>query len=228
MNNDSSITLESMSKAGWYNKWLLGQFREFLSGDILEVGCGIGNFTDLLTQFGNVWAVDINSEYLKKTEDRFGGKVKVGFGDIEKAKYFLKNQRFECIVCLNVLEHIKDDSKALNNLFKLLKPQGVLILLLPAHQFLYGEIDKSIGHFRRYDKSGIRKKLEKIGFKIIKSKRLNFLGAFGWFIVGRVLKQKTVQEGNIKIFNLIAPLFLQIEKFVEPPIGTSILIIAQK
>lgn len=221
-----TVTLESMGQAVWYNNWTLKKFNRYLFGDILEVGCGIGNFTGLLVKYGKVWAIDINQEYITKT--RQNKKINVGFGDIETGKYFFKNKRFDSIVCLNVLEHIKDDNSALNNLFALLKPGGKLILLVPSHQFLYGSIDSAIGHFRRYSKNKLTTMLKKAGFEIILAKRLNFLGAIGWFISGRILKDNAVKVGSIKIFNAVAPYVLSVEDLFVTPIGTSILIIAQK
>lgn len=217
-----------MAKAAWYNKWLFKIFAPFLSGDILEVGCGIGNFTKLLSKYGAVRAIDINTNYITIARKETGLKTKIGSGDIEKGIYFFRSKQFDSIVCLNVLEHIKDEDKALDNLFKLLKPEGKLILLLPSHMFLYGHIDKSIGHFRRYNKSKIKEKLLKKGFKILKLKRLNFLAAPGWFVAGKILKETAVKEGNIKIFNLVAPVFLKLEKIIEPPIGISLLVVVQK
>lgn len=228
MSSSGQETLESMGRAVWYNNWTLDKFTDCLYGDILEVGCGIGNFTKDLIKYGKVWAVDINKEYLNVIKKEQGSKVQVGLGDIEKGKYFFGDQKFDSIVCLNVLEHIKDDEAALDNLFKLLKPGGKLVLLIPAHQFLYGAIDRAIDHYRRYDKSKICKRLKKIGFKIEIAKKLNFLGALGWFVAGKILKQTIVEKGNIKIFNLVAPIFLRMENFIEPPIGISILLIAQK
>lgn len=221
-------TLESMSQAQWYNQWTLKKFAEFLHGDILEIGCGIGNFTNELIRYGKVWAIDIDQDYVTKTKQKVDGKAEIGLGDIEKGRYFFSGRKFDSIVCLNVLEHLKDDNSALQNLFALLRPGGKVILLVPSHQFLYGEIDKSLDHFRRYDKAKINLRLKDVGFKVIKSRRLNFLGALGWFIAGKILKQVIVQEGNIKIFNLIAPFVLKTEDLIEPPVGISILVIAKK
>ncbi len=221
-------TLESMSQAVWYNNWLLDKFAEFLDGDILEIGCGIGNFTGLLNQYGNLFAVDIEKEYITETKQKVDGKAQVGIGDIEAGNYFFGNKKFDNIICLNVLEHIKDDDKALSNIYRLLKIGGKLILLVPSHKFLFGEIDKSLGHFRRYDKSNINKKLKEIGFKIIESKRLNFLGALGWFVAGKLLKEDVVKQKNIKIFNAVAPILLKFEDLIELPLGISVLVIAQK
>jgi len=227
-NPEGAETLESMNLAVWFNQWILNKFRKYLTGDILEVGFGTGNFTKFLNKYKTVWIIDINDEYIRKTKKLVGKKVQVGFGDIEENRYFFENRNFDSIVCLNVLEHVQNDDLALQNLYKLLNNKGKLILLVPSHQFLYGEIDKSIGHFRRYSKLKFERKLEKMGFKIISARRLNLLGAIGWYIAGKILKEKVVKEGKIKIFNLIAPLIVPIEDLFEPPIGTSILVIAEK
>lgn len=221
-------TLESMSQAQWYNRWTLKKFISYLKGDILEVGFGIGNFTKELTSFGNVFAIDIDKEHIKETTALLKGKAKVGWGDIEKGSYFFNKRVFDSVVCINVLEHIQDDDKALNNIHSLLKNEGYLILLVPAHQFLYGEIDKSIEHFRRYNKKQLVIFLKNKGFKIEKVRTLNMLGAIGWLISSKFFSERWVDEKKIKIFNFIAPLTLPLEDFFEPPFGTSILVIAKK
>lgn len=224
--NTGGQTLESMSQAIWYNQWTVRKFEEYLKGEILEVGCGIGNFTKDLKKYGEVWAIDINGTYIKQTAALVGDRT--GIGDIEKGEYFFGDKKFDCIVCLNVLEHIKNDQVALINMYELLKIGGYLILLVPAHDLLYGEIDRSIGHIRRYKKKDLIKMLTGVGFKIIKGREINFLGAIGWWISSKLLSSDKVDEGKIKIFNFIAPLVLSIEDIFETPFGTSILVIAQK
>ncbi|MBU1031369.1 class I SAM-dependent methyltransferase [Patescibacteria group bacterium] len=221
-------TLESMSQAVWYNKWTLQKFEQFLHGEILEVGCGIGNFTKTLAQYGNVWAIDIEKEYIIQTKQSANGKVKAGFGDIEKGKYFFGSQKFDIIISLNVLEHIQNDMTALKNMYDLLKDGGKLILLVPAHNFLYGEIDRSIGHFRRYEKEELIKMLESLKFKINISRMINFIGALGWLIAGKIFQNKSVKVINIKIFNFFAPFILRFENLIKPSFGISILIVAEK
>ena len=221
-------TLESMSQAVWYNQWTLEKFRPFLKGEILEVGCGIGNFTPFLTKFGKVTAIDIKKEYIRETKKKTGYNIEVGLGDIEKGKYFFKGKRFDVIVCLNVLEHIEKDTQALSNMNQLLKKEGHLVLLLPAHMFLYAEIDKAIGHFRRYSRVEIIDKLHSSNFELQFTRQLNFIGALGWFISGRLLRNKKVDGFKIKLFNFFSPLFLRIEDLIEPIIGTSFLVVAKK
>lgn len=224
---NGKTTLESMSQAVWYNLWTLKKFLPHLSGDILEIGCGIGNFTNALTKYGSVWAVDIEKEYIEQTKKNTKGKANVGFGDIEKGKYFF-DKKFDTVICLNVLEHIKDDKRALKNLYSLLKKGGKLVLLVPAHQFLYGGIDEAIGHYRRYQKKSLNLMMKSLGFEIINVRSLNFLGALGWWYSSKLRNKSIVEEGKVKIFNIIAPLVLPLENIVEPPFGTSVLIIAQK
>lgn len=228
-------TLESMSMAPAYNKWILKKFSKYLKGEILEIGSGIGNFTKLLIKYGDVWASDISKEYLSKIKQEIPEVKGVGIVDIEQGKYFFNNRqntsvnkKFDVIVCLNVIEHIKNDQNAFTNLQRLLKPKGVLILIVPSGMNLYGKIDQAIGHYRRYNKSDLQKQLHDAGFKILKSRLLNFIGGLGWFFSGRVLKQTTVKKTNVKIFNVISPVFLLLEKFWEPPIATSVFIIARK
>ncbi len=226
--NMGQSTLESMSQAVWYNQWTLNKIKKYLKGNILEVGCGIGNFTKSLTELGRVTAIDISQSYIQEVLKEFKKGVSVGLGNIESGKYFFKNKQFNSIVCLNVLEHIENDSQAIQNLYQLLNPQGFLVIIVPAHQFLYGEIDRSIGHYRRYSLSDISQKLHSSGLKIIKHRRLNVLGAVGWFISGKLYKDRIVGSNKIKIFNFVGPVILPLEDLIEPPFGTSFLIIAQK
>ncbi len=226
-NYTGTSTLESMSQAGFYNRWTLNKFKKFLKGDILEVGCGIGNFTKTLSQYGRVTAIDIDDYLIKEAKKNGDVKIQTGYGDIEKRKYFFNNKKFDTIVCVNVLEHINDDVIALRNINKLLKKNGTLILLVPIYTFLFGEIDRTVHHYRRYNPKFISKKMELLGYRIISSRKLNFVGAIGWFISGKIFKNKQVTENKIKLFNLISPL-LYLENLIEPIIGTSILIIAKK
>lgn len=228
MKDEGLIALESLSQAVWYNRWTIDRFKQYLAGDILEIGCGIGNFTKELEKFGNVWALDYNRSYVKEAKKLVNKKTKVGFGDIQKGEYFFKQKTFDTIVCINVLEHIENDTKALVNINKLLKKGGNLVLLVPEGPLLYGAIDKAVNHYRRYKKNKLTNRLEQLKLKILYARKLNFIGGIGWFISGRILRSPTIDKSKLKIFNLLAPIVLKIEDFIEPPIATSVLIIARK
>lgn len=227
-NNSGAQTLESMSQAVWYNQWLVSKFEKFIKGKILEVGCGIGNFTKMLINYGEVFAIDIDRNHVAKTKKLFENKANVQIGDIENNSVFFNGQKFDSIICLNVLEHIRADKEALKNLHDLLNKDGVLVLIVPAHDFLFGEIDRSIGHFRRYDKTALSELVTDVGFKIINSRTVNMLGGIGWWVASKFFARNKVDENKIKIFNLLAPIILPLEDLFEPPFGTSILMVVQK
>lgn len=221
-------TLESMSQAVWYNTWSLKKFSRFLLGDILEVGCGFGNFTKILAQFGTVWAVDNDPICVQKTKRFSTQSIRVERGDIERDRSLFGKKKFDTIVCLNVLEHILDDERAIVNMYQKLKNFGNLVLLVPIHPSLYGNIDKSIHHYRRYRPEQITHSLNQHNFRILFSRKLNFFGAIGWWFSGKILKRTTVEKTQLSIFNLFAPFILPVEDIIEPSIGTSILIVAKK
>lgn len=221
-------TLESMGEAIWYNKWTLEKFSKYLKGDILEVGCGIGNFTKILVRYGKVTAIDIADDYIEETQSKVNSSVSVGLGNIETGKVFFGDKKFDCVVCINVLEHIKNDNAALENLTNYLKPGGRLILLVPSHQFLYTAIDKALNHFRRYDKNQLKKRISERGIQVVALSRLNFIGAIGWFVAGKILGNTIIEKNKIRLFNILAPFFLKAEDTFGAPIGTSVLLIGEK
>ena len=210
-------TLEIMSTATWYNNWLLKQISSHLGGNILEVGAGIGNFTSKLSKYGKVTAIDYDPNYKN-----------ANYGDIEKGKYFFGKKIFNTIVCMNVLEHIENDNRALTNMYNLLGTGGKLILLVPAFNFAYSGIDKDLGHFRRYTKKLAGSRMKKAGFQIIENKYLNWLGLVGWIVNGKILNKRIIPKGQLGTFDKLARPFLLFEELVKPLFGISVLVIGEK
>jgi len=220
-------TLEVMEGAEWYNKWLFDLARPYLGKEILEVGAGIGNFTKLLLNEGEVYAIDINESYIKSLNKKLPD-VHAGSGNIETKKYFFKNKKFDTIICFNVLEHIENDIKALTNIQLLLKPKGKFILLVPAHKLLFSKFDQNLGHFRRYTIKEANKKLKNIGFNIIKIRYINWWSAIGWFIFLKLMKRDLIPKFTVFILDKFGRFLLWPEKFVKFPFGLSVLAVSEK
>jgi len=220
-------TLKIMKKADWYNNWLFLLIKPYLGQKILEVGAGLGNFTQQLSSAGMVTAIDIDKTYLNRLGKVHKG-MSSGYGNIETGEYFFENKSFDSAVCLNVIEHIEDDEKALKNINKLLEKKGKLIVFSPAHKWAYGTLDKYLGHVRRYTKEELIKKFENSGFKVVRVKYLNWLGLLGWYVNGRLLKKKIIPENQLNIFDKVSRPFLLLETLFEPPFGLSILIVGEK
>lgn len=221
-------TLKRMEKVSFYNKWLIKKVRQYLSGDILEIGAGIGNMTELLAKYGTVVATDIEKYYISKTKKRLKRKVLVGFGDAEAGKFFFKNKKFDVVISFNVLEHINDDQKAIDNMAAKLKAGGKLIILTPAHRLLFGSLDKNLGHFRRYAKFEIAEKFKNANLDVAEIRYLNWFGAIGWFVNSRLLRRKLLPSKQLSAFAMLAKPFLFLERFLEPPFGLSVLVVGIK
>ena len=222
-------TLLVMKKASWYNDWLFSHIQKNLTkGKILEIGAGIGNFTGKISSLGELTSIDISLDYVRNLRKKFGDEANIGYGNIENGKFFFRNRKFDSIVCLNVLEHIKYDKKALIYMNKLLKKNGRLILLVPAHNYLFSGYDKALGHFRRYGTRNLNELLVSSGFKDFRLRYMNWWAAIGWFVFFKLVKKPKMPELEVSIFNYLGKLFLWPEKYLSPPFGLSLFVVAKK
>ena len=113
--------------------------------------------------------------------------------------------KFDTIICSNVLEHIEKDQFALEQCFSLLKKKGKLILIVPQNPNLFSEQDKELGHFRRYTKNEILLKSQNAGFKLVNIENFNAIGVLGWKL-NKKSKQTKNNPKMINVFNNIAAL----------------------
>lgn len=225
-----TATLNQLATLDRYNHWLYEQIAPALSGNILEVGAGTGNITQFLCADNRqVLATDIVPSYRRELQQSFKHQpnVRVGQFDLTTPAANLLAERFDTVVCLNVLEHIEDDLFALGQMREVLAPSGCLALLVPAHQVLYGEFDRAVGHYRRYEKRELADKLKQVGFTVREMKFFSLLAMLPWFINGRLLKKDHLPTEQASLANRLVPL-LRLERFVGPPCGLSLVAIAQK
>ena len=136
-------------------------------------------------------------------------------------------KRYDIIVVFNVLEHIADDGKALQNWAGLLQPEGRLIVLVPQGPALYSPIDKAIGHYRRYSRRELCAKLEAAGLSVRESFYSNFLGIFGWWVTGILLRRSDLNAGSVRLYAWIKWAFGPLERVFENFAGLSVVAVAQ-
>lgn len=223
-------TLDDLNEAVNYNRWIYQSVMPYLGKRILEVGCGTGNITGFLSQGRQVMAADIHEGYLVEAKKRWGGKKNVRFRkfDLEKGLHAFKSFRPDTIISVNVLEHIEKDELFLRESFRLLPEGGRLLIFVPAFQWLYGTMDASYGHHRRYTKRSLRQRMEKAGFQIGFSRYLNLLGVLGWFVNGRVLRCEIIPKGQMLLYDRILKWVVPVEKFLPKPIGLSLVSVGHK
>jgi SAM-dependent methyltransferase len=223
-------TLDDLSSAVHYNEWIYDMLRPYLGSRILEIGCGTGNLTSYFARHGKVMAVDVHDGYLKAARRRLKGIKGVSFLKID-LEYPLKMlDRFEAdtIVCVNVLEHLKDDHKVLGQCRRLLKPGGKLLLFVPALQSLFGSMDSSYGHYRRYSRGELEKKVGGAGFQVEYCRYLNLLGILGWWLNGKILRRKIIPKSQMMLYDRVVSITSQIERFLPKPIGLSLFCVGLK
>ena len=145
------------------------------------------------------------------------------------------DENYDIVLASDVIEHIKDDRKALKNLFSFLKPGGSLVITVPAHSHLFGKRDKMWGHFRRYDKDDLIKRLSSLKGEITSLTYWNFVGYFAYFFYEKVLG-KPVKENfryspslSSRIFRGFLDFILRVETFLGyVPWGLTLVAIVRK
>ena len=214
-----------------YDSWLIEELRPYLGQRVLEVGCGLGNLLKHFVDREFVMGIEPSHETVAEAQRKFTDYKNVSiryFSITDPSVLALQDMKFDSAVSLNVFEHIEDDDLAMKHTGLLLKPDSYFVLIVPAHQRLYGTMDSSIGHYRRYTKAMAKEKFEKNGFKVVHQKYLNTLGAMGWYVNGRFLKRTVPPTGQLRMFNKVVPILKAAERVFPPSFGLSLLTVAQR
>ena len=223
---------QRMSGAKNYFTWQSRLVVPHLGRRIVEVGCGVGNFTEFLLGREAVLAVDINADCIERVKGCYAGHKNLSAEVCDAgADEFRKLASFQAdsCVCLNALEHMRDDSKALVHMASVLVPGGVIVLLVPAFAGLYGPIDKNLGHYRRYSRRSLLELGAATGLRVTTSYYVNSVGFFGWWANARIFRRGAQSEAQIKLFdNLVVPLLSTLESWARPPFGQSLFAVLQK
>jgi glycosyltransferase involved in cell wall biosynthesis len=223
-------TLLRLLRAERYNRWMFRQLAPWVGQRVLEIGAGIGSFTRYLTGRELVVATELNSHYLRILENTFERHTWVEVMPLDLTDFDpapLAARGLDTIVCLNVLEHVEDDRGALRRLHASLAPGGRLLLLVPAHEWLFGAIDRAIDHHRRYERAGLVAKLEEAGFRVEHAQFFNRLGVLGWYLNSVVLRRTRVPGLQLHLQNLLVPL-LRAEAALPLPFGLSLVAVARR
>lgn len=225
--------LEHLKEARGVTDWMYEQFERDVQGRVLEVGAGIGTFSELLLEkpIEHLLAMEPWEPCVDYLNREFGSNERVtvldealpGAPSLEG-----KDDTIDFILCQNVLEHIGDDQGALDAMWAALKPGGRLHLLVPANPCLYGPLDKSYAHFRRYTKGAVRERLMLAGFEIDDLYSFNALGIPGWWVQNRRGTDAEISSGSLKAYEALLKVWKPIEKRWRPPIGLSVIARARK
>lgn len=231
---DTSVQTSIIDSKNFTYRTIIDQLNKYLKkkNHVLDIGCGAGVLSLYLAHKGNtVDAIDISQKSIdtcKQSAEELNLEKKVFFKKMN-FPYESPSKKYDFILFIEVIEHLKDDNLALKNLFQLLKPKGLAIISTPSKNAplyklgLAENFDRRVGHLRRYTLNELINKCENVGFKILEAKKTegiirNFLylnsvaGKFirfiKYFISDLVM---LVDQFSIKIFGE-SDLFIIVQK----------------
>jgi SAM-dependent methyltransferase len=217
--------LHEIAGARHYNDWLFSRARPYLGRSVLDVGAGIGTFTERAADTG-AKVTAIEPEFGELLRGQLGNRPNVTVLE-EPLEAHEGVGEFDSILCFNVLEHVPDDGQALRGLLNELRPGGRLLLLVPAHQLLYGGFDHAAGHVRRYDREPLRALLATAGFELETVRYVNPVGALGWVARIRLSRGDDWPTTSFRTFDRLVPVLKHLDR-LRLPFGLSLWAVARR
>jgi SAM-dependent methyltransferase len=222
-------TLESLAGSPKVAQWTVEQFEGLLGDRVLEAGCGMGNLTGHLTGGDHLTVIDIDEAHIDSVRDKFGHlqNFESTQGDLQDPSTFAgMEDKFDSVVCINVLEHIVDPEAAVSHFHKVLRSGGRALVLVPAHQWLYSAADKALGHTMRYEAGSLSTLLESSGLVVERVGYFNRLGVLGW-LTNKVMGRTDISPLQAKMFGWLLPFARLVERLTFLP-GLSVVAVASK
>jgi glycosyltransferase involved in cell wall biosynthesis len=217
--NHGGDALERLNRAPRFTRWMSDVVRPFVGNRVLEIGAGIGNMSLHLMPRPVYWATDVNPHYLDSLRRLKSARpyMQVSFANGMDGQSFPSGQDFDTVVCLNVVEHLEDDVGALRNIRDALAKDGRAIILVPCGQWLYGSLDEVLGHYRRYSEEQLVAVSQQAGFEVQRILRFNKVGVVAWWLNGQVLRKTVFGMGQIRLLNVLTPLFRLLDPILPLP-----------
>lgn len=208
-------------------RWMSGRGRL----RVLNAGCGSGELSCLLAAAGHqVVGIDPGAEYVELARQRAGDRFPDSAFVVSSIEGYDGPGKFDAVVSTDVLEHIEDDRTAFTKLVELTRPGGLLLIAVPAGQWLFGFHDEQLGHFRRYSKASLRKLVS----STCDVKKLRYFG--GSLIPVCLAYSKWLRKpypvakvgGGTSLVSRVLNGMLATERRVPLPLGTSVLLCAER
>ncbi len=230
--------LEAMAAASNYNRWILGIFKPYLGQHIVEVGAGLGSFSELILEHHRCETLSL----VEPSDEMYEGLVaharqmnrvtpiNTHHATFANAAPLIKSEQVpDAIIYVNVLEHIADDELELNIVRETLADRGRVFVFVPAFSWLYSAFDERVGHIRRYTKPELEDKLGRAGLKIVLSRYFDITGIAPWWVKYCLLRSDGMSPGVVKFYDrFIVPAARGLESRFPPPIGKNVIAVAEK
>jgi SAM-dependent methyltransferase len=213
----------------WKSYWS-GQIRPFISGDVLEMGAGIGANTPYLNSpFSGKWVcLEPDPELIAILSHNLNLGSSPQYETLCGTIETIGTRVFDTIIYIDVLEHIEDDRAELNAAAGRLRPGGLILVLAPAHQCLFTAFDAAIGHFRRYDRSMLQK-ISPTDLDLIRIRYLDCVGLSASFANLALLRQSMPTRAQLQFWDkCFVPLSRVLDPLLRYSLGKSVLAVWRK
>ena len=223
--------LNNLTGTPQYLSWLARALRPYVGDSVLEVAAGIGNLSGRLMSRRVLYVSgEKDSLHLHALHNRFlrTPNVTVQRLDPEIPEHLQGfAASFNTVLCLNVLEYLDRPEAVVAGLGATLLPVGNLIVLVPRSPGLYGSLDRSLGHKRRYSPADLRTLLESQGFTVEKLTEFNKAGAPPWWVYSKILGARNINKPILKIFDKTVWIWRRLDWLLPWP-GLSLIAVARK
>jgi len=223
--------LNNLTGTPQYLSWLARKLRPHIGDSVLEIGAGIGNISGRLMGRRTLYvAAEKDPLHLHALRNRFlrTPNVMVQRIDPESPQDLAAaGNSFDTLLCLNVLEYLDRPEEAVESLGGALKENGRLVILVPNGPGLFGSLDRSLGHKRRFGSREMRHLLEAHGFSVEKIYQLNKAGAPPWWVYSRLLGSRKISKPVLKLFDKTVWIWSRLDGLIPWP-GLSLILVARK
>ena len=219
--------LEIFDTAKVFQKYVYFLIKKYFKNKIFEVGAGIGSFTrNYNDSYKEIYLSDLDKNNYLVLKKKFSKKKNI---KINNQKINQINIKFNTILYLNVLEHIKKDKREINLAISKLNSGGHLIILVPAHQKLYSKFDKAIGHCKRYNINFFKNNK----FKNASVEKLIYLDMVGYFLYfcNKIFFKEEIYPSKIKVFlwdKFFSPITIVLDFITNYKYGKNIICVYKK
>ncbi len=224
--------LDLFALAKNWKAYVKREIGEYLVGNVLEVGAGIGGTTVALNDGSACHWICVEPDFAQAK--RLRSQVAQSRATLEpivvvgSLRAFAERSLFDCVLYMDVLEHIDQDQVQVQMAARLVRPGGHIVVLSPAHQWLFSEFDKSIGHRRRYTKSSLRHLMPDGWIE----KKLAYLDSVGVLLsLGNVvaLRQSLPTRSQIMVWDRVCvPISRIVDRLLLGNFGKSVLAVWKK
>jgi len=197
--------LNNLTGTPQYLSWMARVLRPHMGDRVLELGAGIGNIAGQLMSRRLLYvAAEKDPLYLHSLRNRFLRTPNVAVLQLDPDRpddFENAPAPFDTVLCVNVLEYAEDPAGVIASAAGILKAGGSIIILAPQSPALFGSLDQTLGHRRRFSRADLEALLDKHGFAVQQIYQLNKIGTAGWWLYGKVLRRGRISKVMLKLFD---------------------------